>query len=133
MKKCHHKTPEKLLLEAGHKLSEPRFLVLNFLRKSHGPLSAQEISQKIKLVNLASVYRSLNIFAELGIVNTEIIGMERRYCLASEAHHHISCLECGRLEKIKCNHSFEKIKNFTNVKHQLILKGICQKCADKKS
>lgn len=129
MKKCHQENPENLLKKAGYKLSEPRFLVLSFLKKAHRPLSAQEISGKIKSVNLASVYRSLNIFTELGIVNAEIIGTEKRYCLSGEAHHHIICVKCGRLETVKCTHSFSNIKNFTNIKHQLTLSGLCRKCA----
>ena len=128
MKKDHRDNPEYILKEAGYKLSGPRSLVLSFLKKSHKPLSAQEISGKIKSVNLASVYRSLNIFTELGLVNTEIFGTEKKYCLSGEAHHHIICIKCGRLETVKCTHSFSNIKNFTNIKHQLTLSGICRKC-----
>jgi Fur family ferric uptake transcriptional regulator len=129
MKKCSQKTPEQLLTEAGYKLSEPRFLILDFLKKSHGPLSAQEISKQLKSINLASVYRSLGLFTELEIVNSELIGTEKKYCLAKTAHHHIICVKCGYLERVECNHAFTNIKNFTNIKHQLTLSGLCHKCA----
>lgn len=129
MKNHRRKTPEQSLAEAGYKLSTPRALVLALLEKVHHPLSAQEIARKIKSINLASIYRTLHILEELEVVNCETLGTEKKYCLAKEAHHHIVCVKCGHLETVRCNHSFSKIKNFTNIKHQLTLSGLCHKCA----
>lgn len=129
MKNCHVKTPEQSLTESGYKLSAPRTLVLSLLKKAHGPLSAQEMARKIKSINLASIYRTLHILEELELVNCETLGIEKKYCLAKEAHHHIVCIKCGHLEEVKCTHSFADIKNFTNIKHQLTLSGLCKKCS----
>lgn len=124
-----NETAEELLTKSGYRLSAPRALVLSFLKKSCQPFSAQEIGKEIKSINLVSVYRTLHILEEVGIVNCETIGTEKRYCLAGEAHHHIICNKCGHLERVKCTHSFADIKNFTNVKHQLTLSGLCKKCS----
>lgn len=125
----HDKTVEQLLTGSGYRLSGPRALILSFLKKSCQPFSAQEIGQKIKSINLASVYRTLHILERLGIVNCETIGTEKKYCLAGEAHHHIICTKCGHLERVECTHTFSNIKNFTNIKHQLTLSGLCKKCS----
>lgn len=116
------------LEESGFKLTKPRLAVLEILEKNHTPLSAQEMHAKIKKADLASVYRTLNLFEELAIVNAEIIQKEKKYCLADVPHHHIICDKCGYLEKIKCDHFFKSFRNFTNIKHRLTLTGVCNAC-----
>jgi len=86
------------------------------------------LHKKIKKGDLASVYRTLNLFEELQIVNVEIINKEKLYCLAGEPHHHIICRQCGYIEVVKCDHCFNNYKNFTDVYHQMTLTGICNKC-----
>ena len=71
-----NETAEELLTKSGYRLSAPRALVLSFLKKSCQPFSAQEIGKEIKSINLVSVYRTLHILEEVGIVNCETIGTE---------------------------------------------------------
>ncbi len=116
------------LLEAGYKLTKPRLAVLEFLFINHAPISARYLHKKTRHFDRASVYRALNVFEKIYIVNVEIIGKEKIYCLADKPHHHIICKKCGYMEKIECKHSFNHFKNFTNVRHQLTLTGVCDKC-----
>lgn len=118
------------LLEAGYKMTKPRLAVLEFIAHNHTSISARDLHKKIKIFDRASVYRTLNLFENLHIVNVEILEKEKLYCLADTPHHHIMCKECGYMEKIDCNHSFGYFKNFTNVHHQLTLTGVCNKCAE---
>jgi Fur family peroxide stress response transcriptional regulator len=122
------KKPIKILVEAGYKMTTPRILVLEKLSVFHHPISARDLHKKIKVVNCASVYRTLNLFEELHLVNVEVIEKEKLYCLADKPHHHIICKKCGYIEKIKCRHSFNHFKNFSNIHHQLTLTGLCNKC-----
>ncbi|MDX9893507.1 MAG: Fur family transcriptional regulator [Patescibacteria group bacterium] len=116
------------LRKKGYKLTAPRLAVLKALTKQHKPLSAQAVWQQTAGINLASVYRSLNLFKKLNLVNAEKFNNEEIYCLSTNhAHHHIICEKCGYIQTFKCTHKF-KIKNFTNIRHQLILVGICNKC-----
>jgi Fe2+ or Zn2+ uptake regulation protein len=94
----------------------------------HSALSARDLAKKLKNIDQASVYRTLNLLEELHLVNVEMVDKEKLYCLAGEPHHHIICKLCGYMEKIKCDHQFGKFKNFTNVFHQLTLTGVCNKC-----
>jgi len=121
---------KKTLTQAGYKLTGPRLAVLTYLEKQKKITSARDLSKKIKKYNQASVYRSLNLFEELLIVNTEIVEKEKLYCLAKHPHHHIICRQCGYSEEFPCNkdHILNQYKNFNNVQHQLTLTGICQKC-----
>ena len=121
---------EKLIANikrSGNRLTKPRLDVLKALQKSEIPLSAQEIHTKLKGVDLASVYRSLKLFKELGAVQAEAIGGGEKYCLAVHPHHHIICEKCGHMESVECTHKFAH-KNFSAIKHHLTLTGICRHC-----
>jgi Fe2+ or Zn2+ uptake regulation protein len=116
------------LSKAGYPLTKARLAILDYLSDNHSPISARDLHKKIKKYDQASVYRALNLFEELCLVNGEIINKEKKYCLADEPHHHIICKKCGYMEKIKCSHSFKNYKNFTNIYHRLTLIGVCNKC-----
>ena len=117
------------LIEAKYKITKPRLAILKYLSTHHVSISARNLHKKIKVFDQASIYRALNLFEELHIVNVEIVEKEKIYCLANEPHHHIICKKCGYMEKIKCDHFFNNFKNFNNVYHQLTLTGVCNKCS----
>lgn len=117
------------LKQQGYKLTKPRKMVLSVLSKNSEPKSAQEIHKKIKKVDKVSVYRALNLFEELGLVNIENLDNEKLYCLATDPHHHIVCKKCGYSEEVSCTYEFGKSDNFSNIQHQLTLTGLCKKCS----
>jgi len=117
------------LKQLGFKLTEPRLKVLKLLEKENSLISARKLHKKIKNVDRASVYRTLNLLEELNLVNVEIIEKEKLYCLANHPHHHIICRKCGYTEEFECKDSeFKQFKNFKNIHHQLTLTGVCNKC-----
>ena len=120
---------EKKLIEAGYKLTKPRLAILVFLAKASQPYSAQEIATKVKGIDLVSVYRNLTLFSNLDIVHEDIFLKEKKYCLADSPQHHIVCRLCGHTERIECHHDyFNKVNNFSDIKHQLMLSGVCNNC-----
>ncbi len=123
-----NKLVEKLI-EVGCKITNPRLAVLKYLSVHHSPISARDLHKKIKAFDRASVYRTLNLFEELHLLNVEVIEKEKLYCFAEEPHHHIICKKCGYTEKTKCNHDFGTFKNFNDVYHQLTLTGVCNNCS----
>ena len=82
----------------------------------------------IKDVDKASVYRTLNLLEELGIVNIENFNNEKLYCLSADPHHHIICKKCGFSEEVPCTYEHYNFSNFSNVQHQMTLTGVCNKC-----
>lgn len=116
------------LKQAGYKLTRPRLLILGCLANSHRPMSARGLFKKIKIFDQASVYRTLNLFEKLHLVNAELANKEKIYCLADKPHHHIVCRKCGYSERIKCHHSFGNFKNFKDLAHQFVVSGLCNKC-----
>jgi len=119
----------KKLSISGYKTTKPRLAVWNFLCKNKKLLSVKEIYKKIGNVNQVSIYRILNMFESIGLVKTEIINREKFYHIQEKPHHHIICRECGYSEDFPCKHKFNKHKNFTVIEHQLILYGVCGRCA----
>ena len=117
-----------IIKKAGYKLTKPRKEIFKLLKKNHTPLSADMIHKKIKHIDLASVYRVLKLFQKLNIVQNDQIQNEQRFYLGRKPHHHIICEKCGHLECVPCHHLFT-IKNFYNIKHQIKLTGLCNKCS----
>jgi len=118
------------IINSGHKLTKPRLAVLGCLKKQKGIISARDLHKKIKKIDQASVYRALNLFEKLNLVNVEILDKEKFYCLDDHPHHHIICRKCGYTEEFKCDKEkeFKYFKNFSNIRHQLTLSGVCKKC-----
>ncbi|MBD3361095.1 hypothetical protein GF366_04835 [Candidatus Peregrinibacteria bacterium] len=117
------------LAKLGYKFTKPRLQVLNYLEKEKSLISARNLHKKIKAIDRASVYRTLNLLEKEHLVNVEIIEKEKLYCLADHPHHHIICRKCGYAEEFDCDkNEFKKFYNFSNIHHQLTLTGICNKC-----
>jgi len=131
----------KRLKDKGYKLTTPRKLILDKL--SQYPLTIAEIAEKLKnnkvKVDLVSIYRTLELFVELGVVHTIEFGDgKKRYELADDKnhHHHLICNNCGKVEDIKLTieeKMLSDIKHQTDFKverHSLELFGLCINCQD---
>lgn len=107
--------------------------VFSLLANNKTPITAGEIHKKINLkANLSSIYRILKRFLELSLIIEEIIDKESYYFITEKHHHHIICKKCGHIECIPCNTDFSWISNFTNITHNLTLKGLCNECSKTK-
>lgn len=136
---------EKLLQkvrDANFKLTSQREDVLKvFLNEKDKHLSAEEVYDQIKKENpkvgLATVYRTLELFSQLGILQPVTIDPGcQRYELASEEghHHHLICLNCQKViefndslleefeEKLETEYGFD-VKD-----HIIKFYGICKDC-----
>ena len=119
----------KKLNDARVKITKPRLKVLQCLKKQKQMISARDLFKKIKAIDQASVYRTLNMFEDLNLVHTEIIEREKLYCLSDHPHHHIICRKCGYAEEFTCpGEKFPAFQNFSNIQHRLTLFGLCYKC-----
>src|SRR4051794_38933673 len=88
-------------LEAsGVRLTPQRFMVLEVLATNPGHITAAkvvaEVQKRYPHVNKTTVYRTLEMLAELGmVVVTHIGGNQYDYELVEAPHHHLICKECG--------------------------------------
>ena len=69
-------TPEQILKEHDLRVTAPRLAVLKALSGAHPVVTMEEIHQKcgLKKIDFATVYRSIQTFLELGIVESVELG-----------------------------------------------------------
>ena len=92
----------------GLRMTVPRQLVAGVLENADGYLSAEEIYSLIReeypAIGLATVYRTLMLLDEMGIVNRYNFGEGRTRYIAAEDqhavhHHQLVCQSCFRVIK----------------------------------
>lgn len=120
------------LRESGAKLTTPRKLLIEILSTMSRPLTLKEIHSQCHEVDFTSVYRSMKLFEEVGIVEEIIFADKKvRYKIISNIHrHHIICSECGKINELPiCLLSeIKKLTNYKITKHTLEFMGLCPDC-----
>ena len=127
-------------LKNGHKsATRPRLVVFHELRSATEPLSIFELYQATKKhLDRASVYRTIDLFLELGIARKVPVGWKYKIELSdmfTPHHHHIVCEKCGYIVDIHSNKELEttiehivKSQEFVHTHHSFEITGICSKC-----
>lgn len=127
-----------ILNSRSQRITNPRLEILSILKQNHDPITISEIHSKLKnkKTDLATVYRTINLFLGLGIVNEINFKDEfKRYELVYDRHHHhhIVCRKCKRVENVETCvlDELEKLlnkKGYTEISHSLEFFGLCKKC-----
>lgn len=135
------------LKEAGYKLTPQREATLKvLLENEEDHLSAEEVYMLVKLkspeIGLATVYRTLEMLTDLKIIDKVNFddGLARydlRKAGDKHFHHHLMCLECGKIEEVKDDLLFDVEQivqsdySFLVKDHRLTFHGICKDCQAK--
>ena len=137
----------KIFEKNNQKFTKQRELIFNVLKNSSEKHLTPEqlfsiVHQDHRQVGIATIYRTLNIFEELGLVNKqeftdqaytyEVIDPE------SDHHDHIICTSCGKIledeflsvEDVK--NSLKENFNFDLSYYSLRIYGICSDCQNNK-
>lgn len=95
------------------------------------------VRERMPTISLDTVYRTLWLLRDLGLINTLGTPRERtRFDANLSHHHHFVCIRCGltrdfysdELHELKLP---EAVQNFGNVETtQVEVKGVCFKCAE---
>ena len=130
------------LKNQGFKLTNARKAVLNVIFHEEQHLNSTEIIEKVGVQNprigRASIFRSLELFTELGIIRpTNYDAQSSRYVVMEEdGHHaHLVCNQCKRVIDLgDCRlenmlNEFAEENGFELTGHLLELYGVCRKCA----
>jgi Fe2+ or Zn2+ uptake regulation protein len=138
----HNTIPwEYVLSAAGHRVTRQRAAILDAVCEGHGHTPIGEIYLRARRhdphIDRSTVYRTLRLFTELGIVVTADTGDAETYYEVAKPrpHHHLVCRQCGR--EIEIDHSaltamfgqIEQQYGFHVVMDHLVLFGLCQECA----
>jgi len=127
----------------GHFLTNQRSLLLDLIRDAEGHLDAKELYRRASVrdesISPATVYRSLNLFKQLGLVDERRLGKLRCYyeIKKSPEHQHLVCQGCGKVIEFQNHHLQKLIKavqseyGFKITKAELCLEGYCSECEEK--
>lgn len=85
----------------GHRITPQRVLLLSVVAEGDGHLGVDEVYRRAReahqYMDLATVYRTLRLFRDAGVVTEVEIGDRLHYELTmpGEMHHHMVCRQCS--------------------------------------
>ena len=138
-------TPNSLdekLHSAGHRLTPQRALVMKIIEDSSEHLDAeaiwQQASEKRSKINLATVYRTLSVLKEMGLVQQRYFAREHKrelYEFAQKPEHfHFTCLRCGEVIEFETTRVQQARSELSedlgmNITHGCVcFEGLCRTC-----
>ena len=135
----------KLLYDAGYKTTPGRLAILELLEKSKKPLGIAKITRGLrgKKLDPVTVYRVLDVLEKVGLVRKVDLrhGHADYEFAATDDHHHLVCVRCGRIEDFKgcdldslARKAIRDSNKFAKItQHSLEFFGTCKVCAGKKA
>ena len=135
----------KALKAHGLRMTGQREAILKALHATHHPVSVEEIyaaaHKNCSVLDLSTVYRTLDLFQEFGIVsvvNTHGLTFYEHLGLA-EPHIHLLCNSCGKIFSIPLG-EVQPFLNVLNDRYQfqvdpteINFQGLCDDCQEKTS
>ena len=126
----------------GRRLTSQRRLILGVLEECEGHLDAEALFVQARTrdpdISLATVYRTLAVLKEMGLVEEHSLGEEHSHYEAvhGQPHYHFVCLGCGKviefdaplMKRMARDVSEQEDVCITDV--HLRLSGYCAQCQD---
>ena len=131
------------LQQAGYRRGGARTAVVEALARHDCAVTALQLDDELRSRNVrvatASVYRALEQLKELGLVQRMEVargtaGYERVEPSGAH-HHHAVCRRCGRMEPFEdqgLEKAIARVASRVNVdvaEHDVVLRGLCERCA----
>ena len=121
----------------GIKPSYPRLRIYLYLleKRNHPTVDTifKDISPEIPTLSKTTVYNTLDLFAEKGVVQTLTIEeKENRYDVETGAHTHFKCESCGKITDIPLPNKSIRLnlpEGFLLREKQLYAYGTCPHCS----
>jgi Fe2+ or Zn2+ uptake regulation protein len=138
-----HEVVRARLAEHQQRMTAGREQVVDVLAATDRPLTIPEILAARRGLAQSSVYRTLVVLEQAGVVHRVVTHDEfARYELAEDLtghHHHLVCSNCGRVEDLPAYDSIERSVaaavaqaarrvGFRTQHHRLDLVGTCADC-----
>ena len=124
----------------GLRATSQRVVMHRLLRDRPRHVSAEELlseaSDSLPGVSLPTVYATLELFEQLGIVRrVNGGGGPLLWDTRAEAHHHMVCRRCGRIEDMDAPLDLERARRsaarsgFEPDRAEVVVSGLCVSCA----
>lgn len=128
--------------EAGYRSGAARRQVVELLDGERCAVTALELDRRLAAVGRASVYRTLEQLERLHLVQRVNIGGDAagyERLDPEEHHHHFVCEECGKLSPFSSEELERAIEavgrdaEFTVAAHDVVLRGSCAACSERRA
>jgi Fe2+ or Zn2+ uptake regulation protein len=128
---------QSILGDHDLRVTKPRQAVFKALLTADMPLSIIEIVKKCSSVDRVTIYRTIDLFTKLHIVEIIPRGWKQRYELATPFrphHHHLYCTSCHKIEETDSEqlesiiHDLAAAQGFTVSSHTFEINGLCKEC-----
>lgn len=132
------------LRKRGNKVTPQRLITIEvLLNLGQQHFSVEELYQGVKRCNpevgMSTIYRTVQILEEMGLITKRNFddGFARyELCEMDEKHwhHHLICLECGKVIEMQDEYlealekEIEEKKGFIVINHELKVYGYCSDC-----
>jgi len=138
------KATKKTLNDRGLKVTSQRTVILEAIRHSQGHVDADEVYRSVHRslprVSLSTVYRTLQRFRELGLIDELHFGEEHHHYEMKPAreHYHLVCLGCGRVTEFQyplvraLKSNVLEARDFEITGSEITLTGYCARCRKQK-
>jgi Fur family transcriptional regulator, ferric uptake regulator len=130
-----------LVRRHGGRATPARRLLLNALFDNHGHRSAEELAAEVHSrapdVHLSTIYRNLEELERLGVIDSTRLGNgPATYHLASAAHGHLVCEQCGTMIEVPDEIFADLVRvasgqyGFAINPHRFAVTGRCAACQE---
>ena len=129
----------ELLRKRGLRATSQRVVMHRLLRDTERHVSAEELlseaSERLPRVSLPTVYATLELFEQLGIVRrVNGGGGTLLWDTRADTHHHMICRNCGRIEDLETPLDLERARRsaaragFEPDRAEVVVSGLCAEC-----
>ncbi|MCF0154515.1 MAG: transcriptional repressor [Veillonella sp.] len=126
----------------GYKVTPQRLAVWNAIDGTRTHPTAEMIYQTVypenPTMSLATVYKTLDIFAKIGLVKVLDVGNDSsHYDWDTHNHSHIRCLVCNRVDDVvdidmaPLEREVAQMSSYEVTGQQITFEGICPDCRNK--
>ena len=124
------------LRNEGLKITGPRNLVIEHVSKREDNFTAEELAAELAAIGRATVYRTLKLLLEHGLI-CRVILSDGAVCyrVSHRAHHHhLVCVACGATEDVHLSDveavlsGVREATDYELLGHRIEVYGICPKC-----
>jgi Fe2+ or Zn2+ uptake regulation protein len=124
----------------GLRITSQRALILDIIRQGQGHLDADEVYRRARekqpRLSLSTVYRTLQTLKKLGLVEELHFDEAHHHyeVKPSAEHHHLVCLDCGKVIEFNrplsryIKKNVPEAKDFDIVDTEVSVSGYCTEC-----
>jgi len=133
----------KELNSSGLRVTGQRAIILDIIHRGGRHLDADEIYRRARKkeprISLSTVYRTLQKFKDLGLVDAFYFDEDHHHYEAKNAseHHHLMCLGCGSIIEFEYDlinsirREVPEVADFDIKRTELQVTGYCSSCREK--